>query len=33
MGSYFTRYFVGPFIVWFLFSNDRWIHLFTFGFL
>jgi curved DNA-binding protein len=33
MGSYFNRYFGGPFIIWFLFSNSRWIHIFTLGFL
>jgi curved DNA-binding protein CbpA len=33
MGSYFTRFFTGPFIVWFLLSNNRWIHVFTLGFL
>lgn len=31
MGSYYTRFFVGPFIVWFLISNNRWIHLLTLG--
>ena len=33
MGSYYTRYFMGPFILWFLISNNRWIHIFTLGFL
>lgn len=33
MGSYYTRFFTGPFIIWFLISNDRWIHLFTIGYL
>jgi hypothetical protein len=33
MGSYFTRYFAGPFVLWFLVSDNRWIHIFTLGFL
>ena len=33
MGSYFTRYFAGPFVVWFILSNNRWVHIFTLGFL
>ena len=33
MGSYYTRFFMGPFIIWFFLSNDRWIHIFTLGFL
>lgn len=33
MGSYFTRFFVSPFILWFLITNERWIHLFTLGYL
>lgn len=33
MGSYYTRFFTGPFILWFLISNNRWIHIFTLGFL
>ncbi len=33
MASYYTRYFTGPFIIWFLISNNRWIHIFTLGFL
>lgn len=33
MGSYFTRYFAGPFVLWFLFSDNRFIHIFTLGFL
>ncbi len=33
MGSYFTRYFAGPFVVWFLVWDNRWIHIFTLGFL
>jgi hypothetical protein len=33
MGSYFTRYFAGPFVVWFLIWDNRWIHIFTLGFI
>lgn len=33
MGSYFTRFFAGPFVVWFLVSDYRLIHIFTLGFL
>jgi len=33
MGSYFTRYFAGPFVVWFLVSDNRWIHILTLGYL
>jgi curved DNA-binding protein CbpA len=33
MGSYYTRFFIGPFILWFLISNNRWIHIFTLGIL
>jgi len=33
MGSYFTRYFAGPFVVWFMLSDNRWIHIFTLGLL
>lgn len=33
MGSYFTRYFAGPFVVWFIVSDNRWIHIFTLGFI
>ena len=33
MGSYFTRYFAGPFVVWFMVSDNRWVHIFTLGFL
>lgn len=33
MGSYFTRYFAGPFVVYFLVWDNRWIHIFTLGFI
>ena len=33
MGSYFTRYFAGPFVIWFLISDNRWIHIFTLGYI
>ena len=33
MGSYFTRYFAGPFVFWFMVSDNRWVHIFTLGFL
>ena len=33
MGSYFTRYFAGPFVVWFMLSDNRWVHVFTLGLL
>lgn len=33
MGSYFTRYFAGPFVMWFIIWDNRWIHIFTLGFL
>jgi curved DNA-binding protein CbpA len=32
-GSYFSRIIIGPFILYFLFTEQRWLHLISFGFL
>jgi curved DNA-binding protein CbpA len=32
-GSYFSRFIIGPFILYFLFTEQRWLHLISFGFL
>ena len=32
-GSYFSRFLIGPFIVYFLLTEQRWLHLLSFGIL
>lgn len=32
-GSYFSRFIIGPFMLYFLITEQRWLHLISFGFL
>ena len=32
-GSYFSRFLIGPFIIYFLLTEHRWLHLLSFGIL
>jgi hypothetical protein len=32
-GSYFSRFLVGPFIIYFLLTENRWLHFLSFGIL
>ena len=32
-GSYFSRFIIGPFLLYFLFTEQRWLHFISFGYL